>query len=130
LIVAWKSTSQRSARLVLFWRIDPDALSVLATIDRAQIFALARAGDAFATLDQKQCAVGRALNQAGAGIEKLVRVPLQGHAAVRATVPVDMNLTRAPDRQELQPVDIETSAFSLSQVIPVTQVFQRSLLRA
>jgi hypothetical protein len=41
-----------------------------------------------------------------------------------------MNLTRAPDRQELQPVDIETSAFSLGQVIPVTQVFQRSLLRA
>ena len=74
--------------------------------------------------------MGRALNQAGAGIEKLVRVPLQRHAAVRATVLVDIDLPGAPDCQQLQPANVKTSAFSFSHFIPVTQVFQLILLRA
>ncbi|MCY1557230.1 hypothetical protein D9M68_940630 [compost metagenome] len=47
-----------------------------------------RSGHAFARIDQKQCAVGGALDQAGAVVEKLVRQPFQGNAAVRAAVAV------------------------------------------
>ena len=74
--------------------------------------------------------MSRTFNEAGTGIEKLVGVPLQRHTSMRATVLIHMHLTGVPDRQQLQAIPVEPSALSLIEVVPFTQVFQPSLLRA
>lgn len=112
------------------WRADPDALRVFAARDHVQGFSFTGPRDAFATLDQKQSAMGRALDQAGAAVEELVRMPFQRHTTVRASILVDVDLPGTAYGQHLQSIDIEATACSFGQFVPVAQVVQRSLLRA
>ncbi|MCY1187961.1 hypothetical protein D9M73_290060 [compost metagenome] len=51
----------------------------------------AGAGHAFAGLDQKQGAMPAAGDQAGAAVEKLIGLPVQRDAAVRAAVAVQVD---------------------------------------
>ncbi len=53
--------------------------------------AAARPSHAFAAIEQKQRAVGGALQQAAAAIEKLIGQPFQANAAVRAAVEVQVH---------------------------------------
>lgn len=69
-------------------------------VQRGQRLAFAGAGHAFAVLDQKQCTVGGALDQAGAAVQKLVGLPFQRDAAMRAAIPVDEHLALSAYRQK------------------------------
>lgn len=74
--------------------------------------------------------MSRALNQAGAAVEKLVRMPFQRYAAMRTPILVGIDLPCTANSQHLQPIDVEAAARSFGQFMPVAQVVQRSLLRA
>ena len=113
------------------WRwIDPDALTVFATGNGGQGFALARAGDAFAVLDQKQRAMGGALDKAGAAVEKLVGQPLQRDAAMGAAIVVDKHLSGPSHDQQLETCQLEAAALSFRNSVAFAQVFQRGPLYA
>ncbi len=71
-----------------------------------------------------------ALDQTGAGIEKLIGLPFQRHSAMGTPIGVHINLTPSPDGQNLELIDIEPEAFAFNQRSAVTQVFQRGLLGA
>jgi hypothetical protein len=58
--------------------LKPDALAVFQAVQGLQPLARARAGHAFAALDQEQRAMMGALDQAGAVVEKAVWRPVQG----------------------------------------------------
>src|SRR4051812_40944455 len=92
-------TSRKRVRSVRCRWIDPDALSVFAAVDRPQGFSLARSRHALATFDQEQSAVGGTLHQAGAGIEKGIRLPFERHPAMGAPIGVHVDLTRSPHGQ-------------------------------
>lgn len=96
-------------------------------IDHAQGLAFAGAGDAFAAFYEKQRTMSRARNEAGAGVEKLIREPLQCHPTMRAAIFVGVYLSFAPNGQNRQFVDLEAKTFSFRQLLAVTQVFQVSL---
>ena len=81
----------------------------------------ARAGDAFPVFDQEKCAVGRALDQAVAGVEKLVGGPFQPDASVRTAIDVDVNLTATAHGKELLAVDVETAAAGIGQLNACTK---------
>ena len=53
----------------------------------------ARPGNAFPALNQKQGSMGRALDQAGAGVEELVGLPFQRHTTVGAAIFIGLDLT-------------------------------------
>ncbi|ROL83312.1 hypothetical protein BK637_29230 [Pseudomonas chlororaphis] len=74
------------------------------------------AGDAFTVFDQKQRTVGGALDQAGAGIEELVGLPLQSDPAMGAAIGVDVDLSIAAHCKKRLAFKVETSAGSLWQI--------------
>lgn len=127
MIADWRSISISSSPR---WQIDPDALSVFVRGDHVQVFTFAWPGDAFSVFDEKQRAMGCALDQAGTVIKELVRLPFQGNAAMRALVFVHVNLPATAYCKQPYTVDIETPAFALSQINAVTHVLQLKLLRA
>jgi hypothetical protein len=110
--------------------IDPDALSVFATVDSPQGFTFAGPRHALAALDQEQRTVGGALDQTGAGIEKLIGPPFQRHPAMGTPIGVHIHLTRSPHGQNPELIKIEPEAFAFNQRSAVAQVFQRGLLVA
>ncbi|QKF49919.1 hypothetical protein FX982_00846 [Pseudomonas graminis] len=74
--------------------------------------------------------MGGALDQTGAGIEKLIGLPFQRHPSMGTPIGVHINLTASPDGQNLELIDIESEAFAFNQRSAVAQVFQRGLLGA
>lgn len=70
------------------------------SVERGQRLTLAGACHALAILDQKQRTVGGALDQTGAAVQKLVGLPFQRDATMRAAIPVDENLTVSAYRQK------------------------------
>jgi hypothetical protein len=74
------------------------------------------AGHAFSILDQKQGAMGRALDQAVAGIQELVGGPFQPDTSVRAAIDIDMNLTAPAHGKQLLAVNIEPAAAGIDQL--------------
>lgn len=73
--------------------------------------------------------MGGALDQTGAGIEKIIGLPFQRHPSMGTPIG-DINLTPSPDGQNLELIDIESEAFAFNQRSAVAQVFQRGLLGA
>jgi hypothetical protein len=59
--------------------------------------------------------VGRTLDQAVAGVEKLVGLPFQPDAPVRAAIFIDIHPTAPAYGQELLTVDVETATAGVSQ---------------
>ena len=74
--------------------------------------------------------MGGALDQTGAGIEKIIGLPFQRHPSMGTPIGVHINLTPSPDGQNLELIDIESEAFAFNQRSTVAQVFQRGLLGA
>lgn len=105
------SGRSESVFVILCGQHHPDAFCVLTASDRSQRLTFARAGDTFAILDQKQRAVGGALNQAGAAVQKPVRLPLQRNTAMRTAIGVDENPALSAHRQKPVAVQLEASAF-------------------
>ena len=91
---------ERSVPQVVFGQRYPDALRIFMAIESGQRLTFAGAGHALAILDQKQRTVGGALDQAGAAVQKLVGLPFQRDAAMRAAIPVDENLALSAYRQK------------------------------
>ena len=88
---------------------------VFAAIKGCQKLPGTRPGHAFPGLNQKQRGVGRALNQAGAGVEELIGVPLQRYTAMRAAVFVDIDLAVSANREHACRVLFETQAGAFGQ---------------
>ena len=59
--------------------------------------------------------MGGALDQAGAGVEELVRLPFQADATVRATVLVSVDPAFAAHGKDLLPGDLEATAAGIDQ---------------
>ena len=76
----------------------------------------AGAGYAFTAFNQKQRAMGGALDQAGTGVEKLVGVPFQADAAMRAAIFIHIDLTFTAHGKQLLTVDLETTAAGIDQL--------------
>lgn len=85
------------------------------------------AGDAFAAFDQEQGSVSRAVNQARAGVQKLVWLPLQRHATMRAAVFIDEHLPVAPCREQLATIDFKPAALGFRQLITGAEQFHQGL---
>jgi hypothetical protein len=75
-----------------------------------------------AVFDQKQCAVSRALDQTRAAVQKLIRLPFQRDAPMRATVFVNEDLALAPHGENGQLPDFKPAAFSFSDSVSITKV--------
>lgn len=71
-----------------------------------------------------------ALDQTGAGIEKLIGLPFQRHSTMGTPIGVHINLPPSPDGQNLELINLEPEAFAFNQRSAVAQVFQRGLLGA
>jgi hypothetical protein len=67
--------------------------------------------------------MGGALDQASAGVEKLIRLPFKRHAAVWAAIAVDEYLSFSAHGYQLQPVNLKASAVRFSQVLCVAEEF-------
>lgn len=97
-------------------QFDPDALVVFAATDRGQGLTFARSRDTFAVLDQKQCAMCGALDQAGAAVEELICLPFQANAPMRAAIPVDEHLSLTAYCQQCVFTDCKPSTMCLGQL--------------
>jgi hypothetical protein len=62
-----------------------------------------------------------ALDQAVAGVEKLVGLPFQPDATVRAAIDVDVNLAAPAHGKEFLAVDVESTAAGIGQLNASTQ---------
>ncbi len=87
----------------------------------AEHIAGTRAGDALAGLDQKQRAMGGALDETGTGIEKLVGLPLQGDPAMGAAIAIDEYLPATAGCQDFQTIDIETTTLRFGELGGATE---------
>ncbi|BCT35481.1 hypothetical protein PproGo58_49760 [Pseudomonas protegens] len=67
--------------------------------------------------------MGGALDQAGAGIEELIRLPFQGDSSVRALIGIHVGLPLAAHGKELQARKLETPATGLGKVTPGAKKF-------
>ncbi|MNE53626.1 hypothetical protein D3C80_1483630 [compost metagenome] len=56
------------------------------------------------------------LDEAGAGIEETVGLPLQGNATVRAAIAIEEHLAAATGRQNFQAIDVKPAALCLAKV--------------
>ena len=79
--------------------------------NRLQILTATWPENAFATFDEKQCAVRRALNQLAFAVEKLIFEPVQLDPSMRAAVAIYINLPVALNCEHT--VVAEFEAFSL-----------------
>lgn len=67
--------------------------------------------------------MGRALDEAGAAVEKLIWLPIQRYAAMRAAVAIDKHLAVAASCHQLEPGDFKAPAFRLRQCATVTEQY-------
>ena len=77
----------------------------------------ARPGNAFARFDQEQCSVGGALDQAGAGIEELIRLPLQRDSPMRAAIFVGIQLSFPAHEEQAHFSAFEAAARTFGQCV-------------
>lgn len=94
----------------------PDAHGVFTAFDDGQGLAFARPGNAFAVLDQKQRPMRSALDQACTAVQKLIGLPFQGNAAMRAAVFVDEHLALAAHGKQRMFAQLEAFAVGFGQV--------------
>ncbi len=81
-------------------------------------FALARPGDALTTVDEKQCAVMGAFDQLRAGLQQAgLGRPLQGDAAMRAAVAVQVRAALPTHPEEFEIAHTERAAGAFGQGI-------------
>lgn len=67
------------------------------------------------------------VNQARAGVQKLVWLPLQRHASMRAAVVIDEHLAVAPCGEQLATIDFKPATLGFRQLITGAEQFQQGL---
>lgn len=77
----------------------------------------ARPGNAFARFDQEQCSVGGALDQAGAGIEELIRLPFQRNSPMRAAIFVGIHVSFSAHDEQAHFFALEAAARTFGQCV-------------
>lgn len=68
-----------------------------------------------------------AVNQAGAGVQKLVRLPFQRYATMRAAVVIDEHLPVTPCGKQLATIDFKPAALGFRQLISGAEQFHLGL---
>lgn len=86
-----------------------------------------RARDAFAAFYEEQRSVGCTVDEARAGVQKLVRLPFQRDATVRAAVVVDEYLPVASCSKQFAAIDFKPTALGFRQLIAGTEQFHQGL---
>lgn len=100
---------------------------ILVAGNPGQRSAFTGASDAFAAFNQKQGSMSGAVNQAGAWVQKLVWLPLQRHATMRAAVFIDEDLPVAPCGEQLVTIDFKPAALGFRQLITGAEQFHQGL---
>lgn len=85
------------------------------------------ASDAFAAFNQEQGSMSRAVNQARAGVQKLVWLPFQWHATMRAAVVIDEHLPVASGGEQFATIDFKPAALGFRQLITGAEQFHHGL---
>ncbi len=101
---------------------DVDLTRVYVVVDRNQRPPAAGAGDAFASFDDKQCAMVGALDHASAAIEELVCNPFQRNTQMRAAILVDINFALLFNCKQFAAVELKAFAAAFEYFISGTKV--------
>lgn len=71
--------------------------------------------------------MSRAVNQAGAGVQKLVGLPFQWHATMGAAVVIDEHLPVATRGEQFSAIDFKAAALGFRQLVTGTEQFHQGL---
>jgi hypothetical protein len=88
--------------------------------NRLQILTATWPENAFATFDEKQCAVRRALNQLAFAVEKLIFEPVQLDPSMWTAVPIYVNLSVTLNRKHTVVAELEALGAIFADVVDVT----------